>query len=175
MSAAKCPWSVFLATGFYSGYAPKAPGTAGTAVMAVLCWIAFQLWPDAAQWPVLVIITAAVFVLGVLTANRVVDSGIFVSDPADARQAKDPKQVVIDEFAGYLVTLVGMGRSPGMLVAAFFAFRFFDILKPFPVNRVQKLKGGAGVVVDDLVAGVFANLVLTALVFASRHFGAGIL
>ena len=160
MSAAKCPWSVFLATGFYSGYAPKAPGTAGTAVMAVLCWIAFQLWPDAAQWPVLVIITAAVFVLGVLTANRVVDSGIFVSDPADARQAKDPKQVVIDEFAGYLVTLVGMGRSPGMLVAAFFAFRFFDILKPPPIRLTERLPRGWGIMDDDVAAGVYANLVL---------------
>ena len=158
--ATKCPCSVFLATGFYSGYSPKAPGTAGTAVMAVLCWILFHYWPAAAQWPVLLMIAAAVFASGVVTANRVVDCGIFAGDRDDARQAKDPKQVVIDEFAGYLVTLLGMGSSPGVLVAAFLAFRFFDILKPPPIRLTERLPRGWGIMVDDVAAGVYANLVL---------------
>lgn len=158
-TAKKC-----FVTAFFAGYIPAAPGTFGTLVAFAACC---ALLPFSGYAPLAAVI--ALFAVILYPAIR------YSTEAERYFGTKDPQQVVIDEVLGYLVTIMFHPVSLPLLAAAFVLFRFFDILKPFPVNYAQRLKGGAGVVVDDLVAGVYANLVLTALVFASRHFGAGIL
>jgi len=135
-----------VATGLGSGYAPVAPGTAGTLVGLVLAWAlsGLPLWGYLAA-------TAAVSALGVVASAR-----------AEALLGrKDPGAIVIDEIAGILVTLIGVPATGPLLVAGFFLFRAFDILKPFPCRWAERrLPGGLGVMADDLMAGVYACLVL---------------
>ena len=76
---------------------------------------------------------------------------------------KDPKQIVVDEVAGYLVTLVGHPFSWPIAVAAFLLFRLFDITKPPPCRRVERWRGGLGICADDIIAGVYANILLWGL------------
>jgi phosphatidylglycerophosphatase A len=78
----------------------------------------------------------------------------------------DSRRIVIDEIAGYLVAVAYLPPSPLVLLAAFLIFRFFDVVKPYPASWVDRnLPGGAGVVLDDVVAGLYSNLVLHALFF----------
>ena len=87
----------------------------------------------------------------------VVVAGIWASHRVEvALQRKDPGVIVIDEVAGMMVSVALLPRTPGVLLCAFFLFRLFDIWKPFPAREAQGLRGGFGVVVDDLVAGVYA-------------------
>ena len=158
-TAKKC-----FVTALFAGYIPAAPGTFGTLVAFAACCALLPLPSSTA-----IALVIALFAVILYPAIR------FSTEAERHFGTKDPEQVVIDEVLGYLLTIMFHPVSLPLLAAAFVLFRFFDILKPFPVNRVQKLKGGVGVVVDDLVAGVFANLVLTVLVFASRHAGAGLL
>jgi phosphatidylglycerophosphatase A len=135
-----------LATGFFIGYIPLAGGTwaslAGCALWAALSGSVF-IYP----------LTAVVVLLG-----------FPVSGYAERRlfDGKDPGQVVIDEIAGMLITYASFSFSTGptgLLYAAagFLLFRLFDILKPFPLGVLQSLEGGAGVMLDDIAAGVYAN------------------
>ena len=73
---------------------------------------------------------------------------------------KDPGLIVIDEVAGMMVAVLLLPRTPSVLVCAFFLFRLFDIWKPFPAREAQALRGGFGVVVDDLIAGVYALVLI---------------
>ena len=151
-------------TAFFAGYIPVAPGTFGTLVSVGLCCALLPL-PAAFSYAAV----PALFLVLLYPAIR------FSTESETHFSVKDPQQVVIDEVLGYLLTVMFHSLTLPLLAAAFFLFRFFDILKPFPVNRVQKLNGGAGVVVDDLVAGVYANIVLTILVLVFRHFGVTLL
>ena len=140
---------MFIASGAYSGVVPVAPGTFGTL-------LAFPLWLLFNQLPVglclillLLLILVAVWSAG--EAERIL------------RQA-DSGVIVIDEVVGFLVTTFLISFSWPRFIAAFLLFRFFDILKPFPVNWCdENLHGGFGVVFDDLVAGSMAYLVLRLL------------
>ena len=158
-TAKKC-----FVTAFFAGYIPAAPGTFGTLVAFAIC-CALPFLPRAAAFAAV----PALFLLLLYPAVR------FSTEAESHFGKKDPQQVVIDEVLGYLLTIMFHPATFPLLVAAFFLFRFFDILKPFPINRVQCLKGGAGIVVDDLIAGVYANITLTVLAVLSRHFGMTIL
>jgi phosphatidylglycerophosphatase A len=79
--------------------------------------------------------------------------------------AHDPGFVVIDEAAGLYVTMIAMPITPWTIAGAFFLFRLFDILKPPPAARAERLPGGLGIVLDDLIAGIYANLALRAAVY----------
>jgi len=75
----------------------------------------------------------------------------------------DPKEVVIDEVAGFLLTIYLLPLSWLSIALGFIMFRFFDILKPFPIRRLERIGGGTGIVIDDLVAGVYASLSINIL------------
>ena len=91
----------------------------------------------------------------------VVVAGIWASHHVEAVLGrKDPGVIVIDEVAGMMVAVLFLPRTLGVLVSAFFLFRFFDIWKPFPAREAQALRGGLGLVVDDLIAGVYALVLL---------------
>ncbi len=92
---------------------------------------------------------------------------------ARARGKKDPQQVVIDEVAGQMVTLINVPLTWQALLAGFILFRAFDITKPFPIRRLEKLPEGTGIVLDDLGAGVYGFVVMQLLLhFFPRIFGA---
>lgn len=139
-----------IATGLYTGHAPVASGTFGTlpGVVLAAALAALHLAPLA--------------YLAVLVAVVVVC--IWAAD-VHAREVglKDPSVVVCDEIAGFVVTMAFIPMTPATLVAAFFLFRLFDIVKPPPVRQAEALPGGLGIVADDVLAGVFANLMLRAL------------
>lgn len=135
---------IFLATGCYAGKLPFAPGTCGSLAALPLCWLLAQLGRPAAFSATILVIAAAVWLAG--AAERLL-------------QRKDPGSIVIDEIAGMLVTFSGLAFTAFSAAAGFVLFRVLDIAKPFPIGWVEKrLNGGVGIVMDDLIAGVIANL-----------------
>ena len=137
---------LFIATGAYSGYLPKAPGTWGSLV-GVLLWLGLR---NLAIGPYAAVVTV-LFVAGTAAAGaaeKIVDRG-------------DPGLVVIDEIVGQLIALALVPNHPLAILAAFVLFRFFDILKPFPVGWLdQHIHGGLGIMLDDVVAGFYALVIL---------------
>ncbi len=140
---------LLIATGLGTGYAPVASGTFGSLPGLLLVWL---LWKLAGPWAV---------VVGLLV---VVALGFWASAKAETDFGrKDPGQVVIDEVAGQMVSLLFLAPRIPILAAGFFLFRLFDVWKPFPARRLERLPGASGIMIDDLVAGLYANLALRVL------------
>jgi phosphatidylglycerophosphatase A len=137
-------WIVATAGG--AGYAPVAPGTVASAATVLV----LVLLPGSALWRVgfLVLVTLA----GTVAADRV----------ERAAGTKDPGFIVVDEVAGMTLSVLWLPLTPAVLAAAFVLFRVLDVVKPFPANRSQALPGGLGVMADDLIAGLYVLLILTA-------------
>ena len=146
--------ALLIATAFGAGYAPIAPGTFGSAVGAVL-------------WLVL----PQTFWLQVLAIVVISLAGAWSGSVAEEHFARrDPNQVVVDEVAGMMVTLLlNPVGGYGWMAVAFLLFRAADIVKPFPVNRLEGLPGGIGIMADDVMAGVYANLALRLSMWAVGH------
>lgn len=145
--------AVFIATVGYCGYFPIAPGTVGSAaglVVYLLVW-----WSQSSLVEVGLI--AGLFVAGTwagTTAERYF-GGI------------DPGPIVLDEVVGMLITLAFIPVGLSGALAGFFIFRLFDVIKPFPARRLESLHGGLGVMADDAMAAIYANLALRALMWAA--------
>jgi phosphatidylglycerophosphatase A len=136
----------FLACGFGAGLSPKAPGTAGTVAAIPIYIVMMRLDP----W-VYVAVTAAMFVAGIFicgyTARRL--------------QADDPGMVVWDEIVGYLVSMAWLPFGWMWMLAGFLLFRLLDIWKPWPIRYLDRnIKGGLGIMLDDLVAGIVTCVAL---------------
>jgi phosphatidylglycerophosphatase A len=140
-----------LATTFYSGYFPVAPGTVGAALAAVAIWFGKvdQGFP----------------LLGMLLLFSL--AGVWASGRAEELWGKDPGRVNWDEVVGMMLSLLFLPRNGMVFVAAFLAFRFFDILKPVPVSTAERLPRGWGIMADDIIAGIYTNIVVQTIV----HFG----
>lgn len=138
--------ALWLSSGLGLGYIPGSPGTYGTLWGVLLFYLGRNL-----SWPAFAIGTA-LFTL----------FAVFISHAAEQVSEKhDSSSIVIDEIAGYLVTVIFVPFSLKTLVLAFLLFRFFDIAKPWPIRYIDKKWGGGwGVVMDDVLAGVIANLCL---------------
>ena len=138
-----------LATGFGSGFAPFAPGTAGT-VVAIPVYLIFS----PLSWP-----------LYLLSALALTFLAVYVSQEAEKLfQKKDAPQIVIDEIAGFMWTMFLAAPTGWHILLGFVFFRLFDIVKPFPARFFQsRLPGGYGIVLDDMAAGIYANLSLLIL------------
>lgn len=144
--------SEFIATGFYSGYLPYAPGTWGSWVAMII--IALCSLFSEAHMPILCLSLAIIStVIGIPTSEHF----------SNSIQKKDPGCVVIDEFAGQFLAFVLVPLSGLNLILGFLTFRLFDILKPWPAGRLQELPGGYGIVIDDVAAGIYAMLATFAL------------
>lgn len=143
----------FVATGLYSGKLPGAPGTWGTAAAAIVYYALFrgELETTLGAAVFAVIMTA----IAIVSTDKVVRAGIYGG-------AKDPQQIVIDEFAGYAVTLIGGAATPKQYLLAFILFRLFDVTKLYPACRAEQLPGAWGIVLDDIVAGFYACICLAA-------------
>ncbi len=139
---------MFIATGGGSGYLPKAPGTWGSLV-GLLLWLPLGRLALSSY----LVMLAGLLVIGVIAAGaaeKIVDR-------------PDPGLVVIDEILGQLIVLAGAPLQVPVLIAAFVLFRFFDILKPWPVGWLDHhIHGGLGIMLDDAAAGLYGLLVLQA-------------
>ncbi len=137
---------LILATGFGVGYSPIAPGTLGT-LIAIPVYYFLSTIPS----PLYEITLIAFLFLSVWISEN---AEIFFGK-------KDDTRIVIDEMIGFLITMLWVPKTTLFIILGFFLFRFFDILKPFPIRGLEKrLKGGFGVVLDDVLAGVYANIIL---------------
>ena len=137
---------IFIATGCYSGYLPKAPGTWGSLVGLAIFFLLHNL-----SVPVYLAATAAIFLIGLFAAG----------EAEKIMDRKDPGLVVIDEIAGMLVTMIAAPAAPLIMVLGFILFRIFDILKPFPIRLIdQRIHGGLGIMLDDIVAGLYSLIIL---------------
>jgi len=142
--------ATFLATGAYVGYVPVAPGTFGSLLALPL---ALALAALALPAPAHVALLAALIAGSMAVCGR-----------AARVLGDDDGRIVLDEICGMLVAIALVAPTPWVLAAAFGFFRAFDILKPFPVGWLDReLKGGAGIVADDVVAGLYANLLVRVL------------
>jgi phosphatidylglycerophosphatase A len=141
--------AVFVATAGYAGYFPIAPGTVGSAVGLLVYAIVW--W---AQSPVVEVALIAVLFAAGVWAGTIAEryfGGI------------DPGPIVLDEVVGMLVTLAFIPVGWGGALAGFFLFRLFDVIKPYPAARFEKLHGGLGVMADDAMAAIYANVSLRIL------------
>lgn len=132
-----------LASGAGVGYSPLAPGTAASLLGAVLCFPLLYL-----PWPVYLGATL------VLTAIAVWSAGRVASDLGHP----DPPQVVIDEIAGMWLAAIALPPTLYDLTAVFLLFRLIDVVKPAPIPRLERLRGGLGIVADDVAAGLLARV-----------------
>jgi phosphatidylglycerophosphatase A len=138
-----------LATWFGVGLVPKAPGTFGSLAALPLAWLIERYWNHAG----LLAVSMLIFAIGVIACDRYVrESG-----------RKDPKEAVIDEVAGQCFLLAVLPCSWKSYVIGFVLFRFFDIVKPFPVSYFDRnVSGGLGVMLDDIAAASYPILLLLA-------------
>lgn len=146
---------------FFLGYIPFASGSIGSAAAVAGIWFAHSRLGDFHTIERLPLYWGAMFVLVAIS--------IFLSSKCKEVFGKDdPSQIIIDEVAGQFITFFMIPISLKTLVIGFLLFRFFDIVKPFPINDMQELEGGVGVTMDDVLAGVFANVSLM-LIIAGYH------
>jgi len=145
-----------IATAGGAGYFPVAPGTAGSVVGIAIYFLTWH-WSKSAQVALVVGISAV---------------GVWASNVAERHFNKeDPGHVVIDEVAGQVVTLVGLGSGVMTLTLGFLLFRALDIIKPWPANRLERLHGGRGIMADDLMAALYGQVLLrTAIHFFPDYF-----
>lgn len=142
---------LFLATGFFIGTVPFAPGTFGSIIGLPICYLISRLNI------LIAVICTILFILFAIWMAAVAEKLL---------KRKDAGEIVIDEIAGLIVTLVGLPFTLKTAIAGFIIFRAFDILKPFPIRLLEKkVAGGPGVVLDDVLAGLFGNLILRLAIY----------
>ena len=152
--------AIWIATSGGVGYCPIAPGTAGSAV-GLLLVAGLGYLPLDRLWHVTALGAMAVgaFALGVWAADR--GEKFF--------GCVDPRQVVIDEVAGQIITFLAWpGASWRWLLVGFVLFRIFDVVKPYPARRIERVPGGWGIMLDDVAAGVYSAVALTVLEFVLK-------
>ncbi|MFA5287062.1 MAG: phosphatidylglycerophosphatase A [Candidatus Omnitrophota bacterium] len=137
-----------LSTFFYIGYLPLIPGTFGSLAGVVLF---FLVKITALNYT---LFTLAIIVLGFLVCGQA----------EKAAQKKDPSCVVIDEVSGMLLSFLFIPYDIKLVIIAFILFRILDMLKPYPAGRLERLKGSVGIMSDDLIAGLYTNLILQVVI-----------
>jgi phosphatidylglycerophosphatase A len=160
-----------VATGFFTGYIHWASGTFGTLVGVLI-----YLIPGVESPAIFLPLIALGFWAGVITSSRVARAvGNQLTSTAEHLKARfqfashrsaDPSIVVIDEIVGMWIALLFVPKIPAAIVIAFLSFRLFDIVKPAPARNLEQLPTGWGIMLDDVVAGVYANIVTQLSVYA---------
>ena len=148
---------LFFATGFFVGNVPLAPGTFGTLLGIPLCFLLTKIGFFRA------VLFIAIFVMAAIWASHRVQQII---------KQEDPACIVVDEISGFMVTMLGLPLNAVSILLGFIVFRAFDIIKPFPIRYLEKkIPGGAGIVLDDVAAGIFSNLVLRIIFLLKMNAG----
>ena len=136
----------FLATGFYIGFIPGAPGTYGSLLALLFTYL----------FPITTTISFLITFISIATIISYLDE--YFTD------LEDNPQVVIDEISGIFITFIAIPLNPLYLVIGFILFRFFDIFKPLLIDKVQEIPYGIGVMADDILAGIMANIILRMII-----------
>ena len=136
---------LLLASGLGAGFSPFAPGTAGT-----LAAIPIELFLSRIGFPVYELTLLTFFFFSSWIAEKAQNHW----------QKSDDRRIVIDEMMGYFLTMLWIPKTTLFIILGFFLFRFFDIVKPPPIRLIERAKGGFGVVLDDVLAGVYSNIIL---------------
>ena len=133
-----------FASALFSGYSPIASGTVGSAVALALYFI------PGFESPIIIgLVTLSVFILGVRAANLM-----------ERRYGHDPSVVTIDEVVGMWISLILLPKTFIIAIAAFLLFRLLDIIKPSPARKFDNMNGGFGIMMDDVIAGIYTNIIL---------------
>ncbi len=141
--------NTIISSFFFLGHSPVAPGTVGT-LGAIPLYYLMVTYLSGIQY---VILTVLITVLAIAVSSKA----------EKIYKKEDPGEVVIDEVVGFLVTMAFVTPTLLNIALGFFLFRALDILKPFPCRRLEKMHGGYGIVLDDVAAGVWANILLVAI------------
>jgi phosphatidylglycerophosphatase A len=146
-----------LATGFYLGKAPFMPGTFGTLLGLPTVWLLSRISSTG--------YLAASFILLLLSVG--------IAELYEIQNGShDPKEVVIDEVVGYVISMTLLPQTWQAYLAAFLIFRFFDILKPYPISYLDRnIRGGLGTVLDDVAAGLVTNIILQVVLVQTTWLG----
>jgi phosphatidylglycerophosphatase A len=134
----------FLGSGFFSGYIPFAPGTFGSLVALLI-----YLIPGIENPTILLLLISLFSVIGFSVGTKF-----------EAVYGKDPKQCTIDEFVGMWISLLFIPKKIWFILLTFIIWRLLDIIKPFPANIAEKFKGGLGIMLDDIIAGIYTLVIM---------------
>lgn len=137
-------WIRFIASGGPAGYSPVAPGTVGSVLGFLVYWF-LPVWP---AWVWIGMVGIAFFV------------GVPICTRGESAWGHDAHRIVFDEIVGYWVAMLFLPKMLWVAVLGFLVFRAMDIVKPFPARRSQRLPAGWGVMMDDLIAGIYSSAVL---------------
>jgi len=152
--------SKIIATFFGVGYFPVAPGTLTSLIVVLL----YKFYLHRLSWPIYLLLLFLVFLVGIFTSTKY----------SSELKKQDPRKIVIDEAFGQLLVLFRIGESWGTgwlpLLACFLLFRIFDIIKPYPIKKVETLPEGWGIVMDDLVAAVYAGIIIHLYLLVKFYF-----
>lgn len=142
--------SKIIATFFGVGYIPVAPGTLTSLIVVLL----YKFYLHSLSWPFYLLLLFLLFLVGIFTSTKY----------SLEVKKHDPRRIVIDEAFGQLLVLFRIGESWGTgwlpLLSCFLLFRIFDIIKPYPIKKVETLPLGWGIVMDDLVAALYAGVII---------------
>ncbi len=144
-----------FATALGAGYSPFAPGTAGAIVGCFALWL-FE------KYNIISTTSTPILFIGLITGTTVL--GIIATNNLEKEWGKDPQKVVIDEVVGLWITMMFIPFTWLNLLIAFVLFRFFDIAKPLGIRKMENLGGGLGVMADDMLAGIYGNIVLLIII-----------
>lgn len=128
----------------------------GSIAAAVTCILVYLLWQLPAGHSYLLLLAVALFITLL---------GIYVGNKVEPYWGKDSYRVVIDEVAGMLISLIFLPQHTIILIIGFFLFRFFDMVKPLYIRKMEDLPGGTGVMMDDVLAGIYSNIILQIIVY----------
>ncbi len=138
--------SKVISTFFGLGYFPVAPGT----ITSLVVILAYKFYLYQLSWPLYLLIIFFLFVVGVYTSTKF---------SAESNK-KDPRKIVIDEACGQLLVLFRMSEAWFPVLASFILFRVFDIVKPYPIKKVEALPAGWGIMMDDVFAAIYAGVII---------------
>ena len=141
----------FVATAAGIGYWPMAPGTWAALASAVTWFVLCKFFPDNFYWQLIIILFTIV-------------AGVYCSGKILNESDKDPNYIVIDEVAGMLVTILFISPTLLNFGIGLLLFRFFDILKPFGIKKMERIRKGWGIMLDDLLAGIYSTIILRLLI-----------
>lgn len=144
----------FIGSGFYSGYFPVASGTVGSAAA-----LAIYLIPGFEKLFIIIPVTILFMVYG-----------IFVGTKFEVEYGKDPSQCTVDEVVGTWISLIALPKTLWIIIAAFFLWRILDIIKPPPARNLEKLQGGLGIMIDDVVSGIYTLIIMHLVVYLLGNF-----
>ncbi len=136
-------------SGFYTGYIPFASGTFGSLVALII----YLIIPKSEDYRAVLFLVVLFTILGVI-----------VSDKFENKYGKDPAECTIDEWVGTWISLINVPKEIIWIVLAFLIWRFLDIIKPFPARQVEKLKGGLGIMADDIISGFYTFLIMQLII-----------